>query len=283
MRTKQTFLDTTSSENRNVLDTSTLTILNWNIQNPSEKRAQNQIEWMLEKKPNIILLTEAKESKGCFYIIDKLENSGYSTYLPTKIGGDYCVIMAWTGFEGTIKKINMDFLPHRIQCLSCETSLGNINVVGMYVPSRGPQERRNVDKRKFQHEVSKLFHNLYTKNEAHRYVVCGDLNVVERNHIPHYSVFGEWEYTFYESFIDNGLIDIFTFLYPEHQEHSWFGRKGDGYRFDHFFIEKELLLYVENCWYDHEPRLDKMSDHSAMMITLKPNRSRMNKTICNGV
>lgn len=247
---------------------SSIKILNWNIRNPSLQRAIRQVEWIRNIKPNVIILTEAKNSNGCCFITDKLNSYGYDAYMPTVKDNDYCVIIASRGFDSKIKKLNMNFLPHRLLCLKCNTFLGEIIFVGIYVPSRGPRERRNVDKKKFQEEIIRVFNDLSMKNMLKNYVICGDLNVIERNHIPSYTFFGEWEYNFYDSFKKNGLIDTYTFLNPRVIEHSWFGRSGDGYRFDHIFVAKKLLKYVKSCSYVHEPRYNKLSDHSAMMLDI---------------
>jgi len=47
---------------------------------------------------------------------------------------------------------------------------------------------------------------------------------------------------------------------PNTQDYSWFGREGNGYRFDHIFISQSLYI--------HEPRLQKISDHSIMYMKL---------------
>jgi len=247
-------------------------ILNWNIQNPSLRRAIKQVEWIINIKPNVIILTEAKDSNGCRFITDKLNSIGYDAHLPTVKDSDYCVIIASRGFNSKIEKLNVNFLPHRLLCLKCDTFLGEVIFVGIYVPSRGPREKRNVDKKKFQEEVIKAFNDLSKENMLKNYVICGDLNVIERNHIPSYTFFGEWEYTFYESFEKNRLIDVFKLLNPRLIEHSWVGRGGNGYRFDHIFVAEKLLKYVEGCSYVHEPRTYKLSDHSAMILNIKSDK-----------
>ncbi|WP_228811960.1 hypothetical protein, partial [Nocardia otitidiscaviarum] len=40
-------------------------------------------------------------------------------------------------------------------------------------------------------------------------VITGDLNVVEPGHVPHYRVFGTWEYDFYRAFAASGFVDVF--------------------------------------------------------------------------
>jgi exonuclease III len=47
---------------------------------------------------------------------------------------------------------------------------------------------------------------------------------------------------------------------------SWFTNKGQGRRYDHIFSSESLL--VDNAFYDHEPRKEKLSDHSPLVVSL---------------
>lgn len=245
-----------------------LKMLNWNIRNPSVSRAKEQVDWIIKADADIVILTEAKYSEGCIYIRDWLESFGFRVLLPIPKENDYCVLIGAKGCDFESFDLGLRFLSHRLSCISCDTILGKIRVIGTYVPSRGPIERRNVDKQGFQSEVVRIFETLSKKEGTENLVVAGDLNVVERNHVPHYNVFGEWEYSFYESFLKSGLVDGYRFLHPIDQDYSWFGKYGDGYRFDHFFISKNLLKYIAECDYIHSPRISKLGDHPAMYLKM---------------
>jgi exodeoxyribonuclease-3 len=51
-------------------------------------------------------------------------------------------------------------------------------------------------------------------------------------------------------------------------EHSWVGRTGDGYRYDHVHCTADLAAKLVACDYVHQPRLDRLSDHSALSVCL---------------
>lgn len=142
-----------------------------------------------------------------------------------------------------------------------------VGLLGLYVPSRGPKERRNEDKRAFQNAVEQALPGLL-KEFTGSVVVSGDLNVVEPGHTPHYAVFGTWEYDFYRAFLDTGLTDAFRHVHPDAVDHSWFGRGGNGYRFDHIFVTAGHKDDVQVCQYLHEPRELGLTDHSAMLLRL---------------
>lgn len=247
---------------------SRLRILNWNIGNPSRERGMRQVNWVAAANPDIITLTEAKSSEGCVYIRERLESLGYDVFFPGALQTEYCVIVASKGMPVREWKLKIDFLAHRVISIVCDTYLGEISFIGVYVPSRGPREKRNLNKIKFQDQMIELLKDLSKTSRINNLLVGGDLNVVESNHVPHYSVFGEWEYDFYRSFAKTGLVDAYRLRHPDTHEYSWFGKKGDGYRFDHFFISRELSRYIVRCSYIHTPRIRKLSDHSAMYLEL---------------
>ena len=147
-------------------------------------------------------------------------------------------------------------------------------MIGLYVPSRGPKDRRNVDKRAFQHAVSAALPNMSDHLKvAGPVVIMGDLNVVEPTHTPRYTVFGQWEYDFYRAFASAGFADAFHLSQPGRVDHSWFGRPGsnghrNGYRFDHTFVTTSHSSAVQDCRYLQDFRTDGLSDHAAMTLTL---------------
>ena len=47
---------------------------------------------------------------------------------------------------------------------------------------------------------------------------------------------------------------------------SWFTNQGQGRRYDHVFTSRQI--YVENSFYDHQPRINGLSDHSPLIVEL---------------
>lgn len=65
-----------------------------------------------------------------------------------------------------------------------------------------------------------------------------------------------------------GMYDAFREINDNVKEFSWYSHKGNGYRYDHFYIHEVLIPIAKNCYYDHAVREDKLSDHSAMFLEL---------------
>lgn len=236
-------------------------ILNWNIAHPSLSRAKKIADWLELRGENILILTETCEAPGCIFISDRLESFGFTVIFPIK-EKDFGTILAFKGFEAKEFKTDIEFLPHRAPAISCKTSIGEVRIIGVYVPSSVTRKEVNGKKERFQREFTKMLFS----NKNTNLIVCGDLNVLEPNHVPHYSFLRDWEYKFYESFKENGLIDTYRLIYPDVFEYSWYGREGYGYRYDHCFASERISKYIQFCKYVHEPRENRLSDHSAMIL-----------------
>jgi len=242
-----------------------LTILNWNIAHPSLIRAYKISEWIERQENNILILTETSDSPGCNFLADRLESLGF-TVIFNKKEDDFGSMLAFRDFVGKTLNIGLAFLPHRVPAIICNTPIGELGIIGVYVPSSVSRKEINGKKERFQKEFTKVLSE--QKQKLPNLIVCGDLNVLEPNHQPHYSFLRNWEYEFYESFGQMGFVDAFRLFYPDICEYSWYGREGYGYRYDHSFISKELKKYTKSCCYIHEPRKNHLSDHSAMIIKM---------------
>ena len=65
-----------------------------------------------------------------------------------------------------------------------------------------------------------------------------------------------------------GMVDGFRHVHGDVESYSWFSHKGNGYRYDHIYVSKDLLPLVKQCDYIHEARENKLSDHSPMILEL---------------
>ncbi|MER6829117.1 endonuclease/exonuclease/phosphatase family protein [Streptosporangium sp. NPDC000563] len=242
-------------------------VLTLNVQHANPARSRRQADWLAAQDADVVVLTEV--TPGAHAITQALGEHGFSVHLGDG-GADYLTVVASRiGKQEPAPQIRPGHLPHRCAAIRLHLDDGSsIGVVGLYVPSRGPQQRRNVDKRLFQDAVTELLPALADDLAVTGpIVIAGDLNVVERGHKPHHAVFGNWEYTFYDAFAAAGYGDAFRRHHPDLDDYSWYGRRsGEGYRFDHLFCSP--VGAVIDCRYVHEPRTSGLSDHAAMTATI---------------
>jgi exodeoxyribonuclease-3 len=253
-----------------------LRVLTWNVQHAAASRTYQQAEWLATNDPpDILVLTEVAAGETGLLLAQLLGGLGYTVHLPEAGLDRYRVRLACrTGVLDVVSETGVEFLPHR--CLAARIKLPETvtGVVGLYVPSRGPKEQRNVAKRGFQDAVAAALPGLVAHLDVTGpVVVTGDLNVVEPGHDPRYPVFGRWEYDFYRSFTQAGFIDAFRITHPTGMDYSWFGRPSgngqrNGYRFDHTFVTAAHTASIRDCRYLHAIRGTGLSDHAAMTVTL---------------
>jgi exodeoxyribonuclease III len=248
-----------------------LGVLTWNVQHASAARGMRQAAWIAERPDaDVVVLTEVAGAASGDSLSQSLGAHGYRVHLTDSGGRDYRVLLATRVGDLQVTSLDAAHLPHRAAGAVVTLPAGwQLGLAGMYVPSRGPRTRRNVDKRAFQDATAALLPRLSTIFPPDiPVIVAGDLNVVEPGHQPHHAVFGAWEYEFYRSFAAAGLTDLYRLHHPERTEHSWIGRSGAGYRFDHLFGTTPPNLTVAGCRYIHDPRSQGLSDHSALSADL---------------
>jgi exodeoxyribonuclease III len=252
------------------VSTTHLRLLLFNAQHASPSRAYRQAAWISsEEAADVVVLTEVSRGPGGTALAQALREHGYVSVLAPASAGDYSTMLAARSTELRPVDIGVRFLPHRAPAATAIVGDHTVGLLGLYVPSRGPRGRRNQDKRTFQDSVSAALPGLPALFPQMPIVIAGDLNVIEPNHQPAHAVFGQWEYAFYNSFAAAGFTDAYRRTHPDTIDHSWFGRSGNGFRFDHIFATAAHAPGISSCAYDHTPRQAGLTDHAAMALTLR--------------
>ncbi len=244
-----------------------LSLLTFNIGNPSEERARRQLGWLAARDEQVLVLTETKASSGCQFLADAFAAAGYDITFPVPEPGEYGVmiisrIQARPDAFGDL----IGYLPARAAAITLPTPDGPVQIIGAYVPSRDAGPEKTERKQKWLAACSAA---LTARDAGVPAVFLGDLNLLEPDHQPHYPFFAPFEYGFYRELgTRHGFVDAFRYLHPDAVEHSWVGRTGDGYRYDHIFCSTASATSIADCGYVHQPREDRLSDHSALTARL---------------
>ncbi|OPY37884.1 MAG: exonuclease III [Methanoregula sp. PtaU1.Bin051] len=238
----------------------------WNIGNPSIDRAKKQALWLKAQNFDLLFLTECKKSEGCIFLERYFQNFGYHVIFPKPDNNEYGVmIISKIKPEPSNFSKLMTELGDRLISIKVPLAEKFIEIIVTYVPSRNATEDRKARKKHFLENLLLCF-----KQDpiSHNRIFCGDFNILEPDHDPHYSFFENWEYNFYSDLLKFNMLDIYRYFSPTTKEYSWIGRTNDGYRYDHFFASIDLLPQIIECKYLHEPREMKLSDHSALVCKI---------------
>lgn len=253
---------------------SRLRLVTLNISGPSVARAEQLASFLAELDADVVVLTETRDNEGTRSLLGWCQSMGYAVTgaLPSTSGERGVAVARRVGPVSTPVAVNVD-LPHRlvIDDLGDELSL---TLVAAYVPSRDSSATKIERKRRFLGQMSQALQGF---TDDQRVVFMGDLNIISRSHLPKYSAFRAWEYDALEQIAAAGFTDVYADLNPGVQVYSWVGRTGSGYRYDYAFVSPSLMDAVEGCEYVHEPRERGITDHAAVMLTIRPLASQLTR------
>ena len=240
----------------------TIGVLAMNIGNPSRERAERQLEWLQERREEILVLTETAPSAGCDLIVKRLTDARWQVRFPRPGEGERGVLIAC---RVALAERDDDVVPYLPARAERATLAGDVlEIFGVYVPSRDASVAKTERKRRFIEALADA-----VEGAPSRGVLIGDLNIIEPSHQPAYSWFQQWEYDFYDDLLATGWVDAYRLRSPGVVEHSWVSYDGEGYRYDHAFVSAPLADRVVDCAFVHETRELKLTDHSAMTLVLR--------------
>jgi exodeoxyribonuclease-3 len=238
-----------------------LGILTLNIANPSTARAERQLPWLAQRPEQVLVLTETGPGPGTRLLLNRFAGAGWEVRAATTEDRERGVAIVSRLRARPRAGDVVPLLPARAELVG----LGEIDVLGLYVPSRDESMEKIKRKRGFLQAVDDALGAALPDRNT---VVIGDLNVLEPAHYPRHGAFRDWEYGFYEQMGRRGFADAFRLCHPEAIEHSWVDYENRGYRFDHAFVSAALEAQVAGCGYVHATREDDLSDHSALSLLI---------------
>ncbi|RGD59426.1 hypothetical protein DR950_17955 [Kitasatospora xanthocidica] len=247
---------------------SELRVLALNIASPSAERVRRQLDWLYATNANCLVLTEVKTGDAADLLVRELSSSGYTVARP-RTGPDtkYMTVIATKGYETTPTPL-ADANP-RFHGVRLASHLGTLDVIGLYALTNGMSADSSTRRSTFQQQT---LHALSARIDAEPNIpllVTGDLNVVEPGHGPSASraLFEDHDFDFYLAFGQRlGLHDSFRQTHPTAADLTWYGPKG-GQRLDHVFTSPQIHARVDSVGFDHDVRISKLSDHSALLLT----------------
>lgn len=241
-----------------------LSVFTWNVGNPSLERAIRQSEWLGTLDHDIIVLTEVKESAGCRYLNNFYKEGNYNVIFPEPQFKEYGTMVISKNYLQMEDLSKSNQLESRAVLASFNFNAMQYLLLGIYVPSNDRMPLKQAKKRNFLTKIEGVLKK-YTSTNL---ILAGDLNTVDRKHVPAYTIFKDWEYRFFDILQEVNMVDCFSLLNPKQQGYTWVGRTGNGYRYDYCFISSRLKNEITDCFCDETPVKLKLSDHLAVTTIL---------------
>lgn len=246
-----------------------LSVLTVNIGAASPDRARLLLGWLADRPEDVLVLTETSAGPGTAYLLDQFRRAGFAVVKTPDADGERGA--ALVSRVALRRELTQDLSAVSVPCRVAGAVLDSepvIAVLGVYVPSRDRSAEKTDRKQRFISSLIESYDKLPASLARHA-VIGGDYNVIARTHRPLHTGFLPFEFGLLESFHSRGLVDVHDRLSPGVQAYSWIGRTGDGYRYDYLHVAEDLAHLAIACGYLHETRELKLTDHAAMIMTLR--------------
>lgn len=244
-----------------------LSLLTFNLQAAARPRAGRILDWLDNRDDHVVVLTETSNGPGTTDLLDRCRAAGLIVEHRSSTDGDRgCALISRIPACTRPDLTARISLPARAVAVTLDTQPA-VTLLGIYVPSSDRAPNKIAKKKAFLTTTLEAIARLPELDRG-ELVLTGDYNVIGRTHEPRYPVFQAFEYAFLDQLDQLGLTDVHQHLYPGVQVHSWYGRGGNGYRFDYFHTGIALTAAATSCTHLSEPRTSGLSDHDAVALTL---------------
>ncbi|MEU7906377.1 endonuclease/exonuclease/phosphatase family protein [Actinoplanes sp. NPDC049118] len=244
-----------------------LSLLTLNLQAAAVPRAGRILDWLAARDDHTIVLTETSNGPGTAYLLDRCHEAGLLVaYRPSPDGDRGCALISRVPATLRSELTDRISLPGRAVAVTLDTD-PPVTLLGIYVPSSDRAPAKVAKKKAFLSSTIEAVAEI-PAHERRRLVLTGDYNVIHRGHTPTYPAFQAFEYAFLDQLADLGLTDVHQHLHPGDQVHSWYGRGGNGYRFDYFHTGDAVTVAAVSYRHLEDPRTTGLSDHDAIAFTM---------------
>lgn len=225
-----------------------LKVLSWNIRQGGGTRITQICNQLVSSEAGIIILSEFRNNASGDKIRNLLLRSGYryQNVSAAKANDNSAAIFSKIPCNHILYPEADENYPHNILCSEFEA----FKVYGMYLPHK---------------KKHKLFDFILEEIKSDKpAILAGDFNT-GINYVDQKG--NSFWYTDKMDALEKAkYVDAFRHIKKDVKEFSWYSHQGNGFRYDHTYVDESLLPIVKDCYYLHEWRENKLSDHSPMVI-----------------
>ena len=227
-----------------------LKILSWNIRQGGGSRIASICNNIIDFGAEIVQLSEYRNNASGAKIRLKLLQAGYRYHMVSPAGKDDNSTAIFSKIPSNYRYYPFSDPVYNHNVISAEYEA--FTLFGMYLPHKKKHE---------------LFDFLLKEiNRAGPSILVGDFNTG----INYVDQKGNsfWYTDKLEALAKEGYVDGFREKNGQVKEYSWYSHQGNGYRYDHIYLHRDLLPIANSCYYLHEWRENKLSDHSPIVLEL---------------
>lgn len=254
-------------------------LLTLNLANPPESRASALLEWLWHRPEDVLVLTELGPGRGSDLVEAVCRRAGHAVHVSDRTSLGVMVV----GRDTPVRADPVPppaVLPGRVCPVVVGTGESGIRLAGVYGAASDPVRYAGSAQRERKREWLTAFDSWVATwlgggtdaaRDAAGGVVLGDLNLVDPLHdsaLPY--VLAEETRVYHGLSDEHGLADAFRRCRPDDLAPSWVDHSGVGCRYDHAFVTAGLIGAVRDCALVPEPRLEGLTDHSALILVLDP-------------
>ncbi len=233
-------------------------ILSWNILHGGGKRAPEILNAIEKEQPDIVTLQEFRHGSSKDILLNGLADMGLDEqYVPdTNSARDNSVIIASSyNFQAQIFPKGGDIPARAIRAFFPD--LNELNLIAAHLPQKKKQPP-------YLHALIDLDKDFLAENS----LIVGDLNIG----IPFEdSETKSFEHTFlFQQLLRDGWVDAWHSRNKNKREYTWISTKQkNGFRYDHALASPSFNDSITSVKYNHEVRINGVSDHSMLILDTK--------------
>ena len=227
-----------------------LRILSWNIRQGGGSRSAKVISALRSYNADIVVLSEFRNNRNGHGLRSALRRRYQYQFAPQAPSAANSVcILSKIPFQGNAISGREEKYIHAV----IKAEFPAFHLYGVYLPHK----KRHVLFEAIQQELSPEIPS----------IIAGDFNTGFNFIDQKKDSF--WYQDEIKAWRAAGLQDAFRIIHGDRLEYSWYSHAGNGYRYDHIWLNGVLTEMVGDCYYSQTERLAGTSDHALQVLELR--------------
>ncbi|MGE4531226.1 MAG: exodeoxyribonuclease III [Acidithiobacillus sp.] len=226
-------------------------LYSWNVNGWRAACRKGLREWVEVTRPDVLCIQESKADPEKLLMTERLL-AHYEGHWAAAERAGYSGVATFTQASGGSTRVGLGIPRFDREGRVVITDCGDFDLYNVYFPNGKKDAERLAFKLDF---YNAFLEHINARVAAGRPVIfCGDVNTAHRaidlarpRENLKVSGFLPEERAVMDTWIENGWIDSFRYLYPDRVSYSWWSQRSDartrniGWRLDYFWIHQSLL------------------------------------------